>query len=162
MDPDNVLLVLVRCAGQSMWFRSEPEYWVLDYIKWGEAFVAAGYGDDSSDSCSRMGIWVVDQNNAEVFLSKMSQFVVEEALLREEFALIYDDAEDWLDIAEYLPSVFVDFDSMRLWSIHPEPPRFELWVPDGWEGLHEDFFGEVPPENAYWTAEGRSRLDRFS
>lgn len=161
MSADNSILVVVRRHQEFFWFRSETDYWVLDDRKWGEAYLAAGYGGDPTNSDHRFGISVVDQGTADLFISKMSEFRVELGVLREEFLLMIGEADDWFDIAEFLPAVFVDFDSRKLWSIHGEPPSLEEYVPDGWGGVVEDFFGELPADVSYWVIDGESSLLRF-
>lgn len=158
---DETIIALVRFRGDFIWFRSEPDYWILDDRKWGQDYLAAGYGGDPSDSSHRFGIAVVNQETAHEFVSKMTPFLVPGSVLKEEFLLVHEIADDWFDIAEYLPVVFVDFDSRRVWSIYTGSPSLEEYVPKGWEGFSEGFFDRIPSEVAYWVVDGTNSLFRF-
>ncbi len=156
-----MVIVVVQHRGEWLWFRSDPEYWILDQRKWVAAFRSAGFQLADYDFSERFDIPVVDQGTVDAFVAKMASFSVSKAQLAADFLEAEAAAGDWLDVADALPVLFVDFDNERLWSLDSESSTFEECVPDGWRGEYEDFLGEIPMEQRYWFKGGRDLLSRF-
>ena len=70
------MIVATLFKGNLRWFDSDPDYWVLDYSKWGESFKDAGYDVDASDCSDRFDIPVVDEKTAALFLDRMKESAV--------------------------------------------------------------------------------------
>lgn len=160
-ESETTILAVARHRGQYHWFRSEPSYWILDAHRWRAAFREAGYDDDLDNGSHRFGLAVVDEQTASKFIAEMAVYSVPVDVLSDEFLVVNELAEEWFDLAEYLPAVFVDFDSKKLWSVHGEPPSLEDHVPRGWHGVVASFFDELPSKEAYWTVDGLNTLRRF-
>jgi hypothetical protein len=63
-------------------------------------------------------------------------------------------ATKWDDIAELVPSLYVDFDERKLLSLYSEPASFEDYVPDGWEGRYDNFLHLISERRRYWVIDG--------
>lgn len=102
------------------WYVTEREYWYLDYIKYKKAWLVAGYKDITlEDYSERFGITVLNENNAEYFLSYIEKLRVPSDALSEMMLIqrqIYEEndsiysLEYYNDILDFIPCFFVNFD----------------------------------------------------
>lgn len=155
------MLVAVRHGGRFSWYESDDDLWILDQRAFAEAFRAAGHPVDVDDHADRFGIAVVDRANADEFLGRMQAHRLEGDLLRELFLAAVDGASGWWDVADFVPSVFVDFDRRELWTVHGEGTPLEDFVPRGWEGSYGGFFDRLPVAERYWIRDGVDLLAPF-
>ena len=155
-----LVIVAVKWRDTWAWYRSPRDYWVLDLMKWKKAFLDAGYQVDAEDVSYRFDIPVVNEANADIFLGKMRPYELERETLAGELEPFFREGVVWDDVAALLPDLMVDFDARRLVSL-VESPSFDLYVPEGWVGSHDDFFGEVPVEQRFWVREDRDLMDFF-
>lgn len=86
VDDIDIAVATVRYNGNILWYRSDRELWILDYKKWEDAFIAAGYDCPEDDGSDRDGIQIVNEETAEHFLKYMKQFEVEKNQLSYEIA----------------------------------------------------------------------------
>ncbi|MCY9019498.1 hypothetical protein MOF32_13555 [Priestia megaterium] len=143
---------------QFQWYITTKELWYLDYNKLDQAFEN---GDDLSTDLSsepeREGITVLDEKNAEAFLKRVESFKVDKSYLLSLFEeRILNDVDD--DRLDFSPSLLVDFDDKKLYSMFPEPASFEEYVPDNWDGWYEDFTNLVPEKEKYWINDRQENL----
>ena len=143
------IVVAVIHKGIFRWFISSREMWVLDYGKW-----AACYPDNDIDvsevSEDRNGIEVLDFDSMDFFVENNRSSIHS----KEKVEVMFSEAlrTDYVeDVIEFLPSVYVNFDSLTLISNHYEPFSFELYVPDGWTSSYGKFFDKIPSDKIYWS-----------
>lgn len=138
--------------GEWAWFVSEKDPWFLDQEKLSRAFERKGYHvqHDSRDSTR---VRSVDDSSADEFLESMRPYRVTVEELRSMINAKLP-VESWEDIAELVPSLYVNFDDRTLLSLYSEPASFEDYVPDGWEGRYDNFLHLVPEDQQYWVTNG--------
>lgn len=142
-DSTDEVVVVVRFKGSWAWFRSEQDLWVLDWRKWRDDFVSAGYDPPALNGDDRFGIIVVNDETAESFLRNMKIHEVRKDLLQEEFLANLRCDRSWWSVAHLFPVAFVDFDKHKVFSLYPEGVRMERYVPDRWTGEFVDFFTQA-------------------
>ncbi len=156
------MIVATRHRDVVRWYDSEPEIWILDQQRWAEAFRGAGHILESeNDFSERFGIQVLDSEKALDFFEHIVDFRVSQDELQRRFREALTSANDWFDVAEDLPVLFVDFDTRKLWSIHPELSSFVEFVPPGWTAESRSFFDEMPTQTRYWLIDGKDALRPF-
>ncbi|MEH1935963.1 MAG: hypothetical protein V7L14_20150 [Nostoc sp.] len=134
-----MIVTVVRSRGNIRYFRSDIDIWILDWNKWRDEFLNAGYQVPELDVSERFGITVVNQETAERFLSAVSIFEISKNNLHTELLTRYPNAKSWWDVSDLFPTVFVDFDKNRVGTFYFEGPGIEKYVPDGWIGEFVDF-----------------------
>lgn len=145
MSVEGTILVVVRNQGEFRWYRSPPDFWVLSYPKWEKMFTDTGYDVLDGTSDSRFGILVVDETNADVFLSKMAGYEVNLGELKRELESLFPIAESWWDVEDLFPGLYIDFDNTNLAGFYDQSsPPFEKFVPDHWSSKYIDFCIEYP------------------
>jgi len=152
------IIIGVIFKQQFQWYITNKELWYLDYNKLDQAFEN---GDDLSTDISseseREGITVLDEKNAEAFLKRVESFKVDKSYLLSLFEeRILNDVDD--DRLDFSPSLLVDFDDKKLYSMFPEPASFEEYVPNNWDGCYEDFTNLVPEKEKYWINDRQENL----
>ena len=145
------IVVCTRFIGKIRWYVTDKEIWFLDLRKMVKAYEDKGYSiPDPDDFSERFDIDIVNESNAEDFLSKISEFEV-----------ITTDLQDILkgtniNKSDVVPSLFVDFDNQTLYSMYPEPASYEHFVPYNWSGKYENFLELIPSEFQFWKCEGKN------
>ncbi|MGO0062843.1 hypothetical protein ACTID9_22940 [Brevibacillus fluminis] len=144
------IIVLVKYKASNRWFVTDKELWFLDLRKLAKAFKEKGYEIHSPDDFSdRFDMAVVNEDNAEGFLDKISDYEAE----TEELVRILKEGL-YGHITDMFPSLYVDFDGKELISYYPEPASYEYYVPDGWAGKYEPFLENIPEDCRYWISHG--------
>lgn len=168
LDPQYVVAV-ARYKGVVHWLLSEHDNLVLDWEKWRDEFVVAGYQvpDQSATAPERSGIVIVDQNKAEDFLSppithKLSFKFLQDILLER-----FPSAQSWWDVNFLFPVAFIDFDSRRFAGFYHSGPRLERYVPDGWVSEFVDFANIYPEKvfpaaDKFWIVDGKNLLHELN
>ncbi|MHC5671939.1 hypothetical protein [Nostoc sp.] len=90
-----MIVTVVRSRGNIRWFRSDIDIWILDWNKWRDEFLNAGYEVPKLDVSERFGITVVNQETAERFLSAVSIFEISKNNLYTELLTSYTNAKSW-------------------------------------------------------------------
>lgn len=149
IEPFQDIIVLVLYKNSWKWYLSEKELWIMDYKKFTHAFDPSD--DDYSD---RFNIPVLDDFSAEYFFSHMKEFVVPKKKLE---GLILENLPitSWENVAHIFPSLFLNFEAKKLYSVFQELTRFEEFVPENWASEYGDFYGKIPDEFKYWKINGR-------
>jgi hypothetical protein len=101
-DYASVIIVGVILKKAWAWYVSDYDYWFLDLSS--PILESDGFSEDD-----RFGIEVVDDSNADQFLSLMSKYLVATEDLRHNIFSI-GPVERWDDISEWCPSLLIDFD----------------------------------------------------
>lgn len=141
------------------WYVSEKEIWFLDLKKHMQAYTDKGYPPRNPDDFSgRFDIPIVNEETAQIFLKAMEQYKVKRDelsdLLITTISKTDREEDDIDDLLDFVPSLFVDFDTKRFLSSFPEPASFEYYVPDGWFGEYKIFAHELPLTEKYWVING--------
>lgn len=160
---DEKIVAVVRHNNRIRWFRSERETWILDWHKWRDDFVKAGYQVAPLDTTSRFGLAVIDEKNCEEFLHNAAAFAVSKEQLQAELVKRYPKAESWWDASDLFPIVFVDFDNKKLGAFYFDGPKMERYAPDGWISEFTDFANTYsndvfPDEDKFWFVDGLDLL----
>lgn len=162
-------VAVARRNGTAHWFLSGHDNLVLDWKKWRDEFVAAGYEvpDESATARERAGIVVVDQDAAEEFLAEPITHPLNIDFLRGALLERFSSAKSWWDVDFLFPIAFIDFDGKRFFGFYHNGPRLERYVPDGWTGEFVDFANTLPDEvfpvaDKFWIVDGRDLLHELN
>lgn len=142
------IIVAIIANGDFQWYILDVDWCYLDDIKWGNSFKAVGF-DVPEDDSYRFGIKIVNKESQYEFLKNIECYRVSADRLNTQMLSIVDSDE----ILAYQYAVLINFDEKKLISYFYEPLAFENFVPDGWEGLYEDFESLIPNEKKYWLKE---------
>ena len=164
LEPQNALAV-IRHNGQRQYWLSDRENLILDWKKWRQDFIAAGYAVPELDILAkqRSGIAILDQNNIEQFLTLSDVHRIEPEFLRKELLNRFDDAQSWWDVDFLFPIAHIDFDNKCFAGFYQSGPRLEQYLPDGWKGEFTDFANtyskdEFPNSEKFWIADDKDLL----
>jgi hypothetical protein len=154
-----LVVVVVKHDGVFRWFRSDRELWILDYQKWKQDFVDAGYELPASAPEERFGIPVVNEHTIDQFLAEMEQFEIERSKLEKGLKVRFPNANSWWDVGKLFPIMFVDCDKRHVAAFYPDGARMERYVPDGWTGGFDDFGNnsseeDFPTREKFWVQDG--------
>lgn len=168
LDPQYVVAV-ARFQGMVHWLLLEPENLVLDWTKWRNEFVEAGYQMPDGDvaAAQRAGIVVLDQDTAGEFFHAPEVHRLSLEFLRKALLERFESAQSWWDVGFLFPIAFVDFDSRCLAAFYHQGPQLERYVPDEWVGEFVDFANTYPEEvfpavDKFWIVDGRNLLDELN
>ncbi len=148
-DNGNNIIVGVLFDGQFDWYVTDKELWYLDYKKRIDAFRKKGYEIENFIDDTRKDLLVLSSNNAGQFLREIEKCKFTTNDLRqflEESINSNDDSWKY----DFQPSLYVDFDTQRLFSLYSEPASYEEYVPEKWEAKYIDFMKEIPYIKKYW------------
>lgn len=148
---ENIIVALID-KGEFFWYITDKEIWYLDYLKRIERFEKGGYPIDLNyiDE-ARKDLFVLDQDNIEIFKTRIKDFEVStEALIHYTEKMKHEDVDWYYDLS---PSLYINFDRKILYSAYREPAAYEYDIPSGWYGEYRDFLDEIPEEYRYWSAE---------
>ncbi|AOJ64590.1 hypothetical protein WJ32_18600 (plasmid) [Burkholderia ubonensis] len=168
LDAQHVVAV-ARHKGVVHWLLLESENVILDWKKRRDEFIAAGYQYPDLDVVAhqRSGILVLDQNNAEEFLTALVTHKLSLQFLRDALLERFPSAQSWWDVGFLFPIAFIDFDNKRFAGFYHNGPRLERYVPDGWVGEFVDFANTYPEEvfpvaDKFWIVDGRDLLHELN
>jgi hypothetical protein len=148
------IIVIVKFQGKYSWYLSDKEDWVLDYNKWGDLFGSEGKTDSSS---LRSGFLVLSSENWLAFEKVITNKLVSKDQLSK-MILNNLPIDSWDEKMHLFPSLYIDFDEKRLFSIFTEYLAFENLVPDNWIGTYDDFYSLIPDIEKYWIINGANYL----
>lgn len=140
------------------WFVTDKEIWYLDYQKRINAFNEKGFEvkEEYIDE-ARKEILILNSSNAKIFLKRIEKLKVESMQLRKLLQKAKNSNDDsW--IYDFRPSLYVDFDSRKLFSLYAEPASYEDYVPMNWQGCYFDFMKFIPNNEKYWLDEKHKDL----
>ncbi|MCM3225732.1 hypothetical protein [Terribacillus saccharophilus] len=146
------IIVLTKYKKLFRWFVTEKDIWFLDMRKLVAAYIDNGFEIHNPDDFSdRYNISIVNEDTAEEFLYRISEFEANNEELRKSLLQRTND-----HISEMTPSLYVDFDEKKLISYYPEPASYEVYVPDNWVGTYEEFTEQIPRDYRYWIVNGHN------
>lgn len=148
------IIVLIRHESKFSWYLCEKEYWIMDYENWEYKFSSKfKFKKVETRDPIRAGIEILNTQNWPAFKERITHWEVSNHELSE---LINEKLpiNSWDEKGELFPSLFIDFDNKTLFSVFPEPTRFERYVPVNWIGKFEDFYLLIPAEEKYWVING--------
>lgn len=157
IDTNEKMIVFVIYNKQYSWYISYKDLWFLDFNIRAKFFKELGYEFPIEYiDPARKDLFVLDSNNAGVFLERIRDERVgindlKRALLRD----MNTEDDEW--IFTYTPSLYVDFDNKKLYSLYSELIAFENYVPQGWKSDYLDFFKYIPKKYRYW--ENKNSVD---
>jgi hypothetical protein len=144
------IIVLVKFDNEYSWYVSDKDYWVLDYDKWGELFISK---DEIETSSVRKDFPIVDATNWIEYKKIINDWLVSLDQLNQ-MILGNLPIHSWDEKGELFPSLFVDFDQRKLYSLFSESLTLESLVPDNWIGKYDDFYNLIPQSQKYWIIDG--------
>lgn len=132
------------------WYVTDKEIWFLDYKKRIKIFGDKGFEikEEYLDE-SRQNLLILDSHNINIFLDRISEHKISTNELRR-FLIAGRDTEEDSWMYEFRPSLYVDFDNCKLYSLYSEPACYEEYVPINWVGSYFDFLELVPIKCKYW------------
>ncbi|MFC7681771.1 hypothetical protein [Paenibacillus sp. GCM10028914] len=139
-----ILIVGVVYKESWAWYITEREYWFLNI-----------------EMEDRFGIELLNELTAEYFLHKIEEYKVSTIQLTSMIVELNDVFQNYDEVLEFLPTIYVDFDKRELFSLFPEPIYFENYVPEGWIGEYKDFFELVPGTERYWIVDNENLFDQL-
>ncbi|MDN8602294.1 hypothetical protein Q0A17_23230 [Citrobacter sp. S2-9] len=159
IDKNENILVIIKHDGLYHWFSSFKEMWILDRIKWINDFIASGVkGIDIDDHLERYNIATVNKNNSIDFIQRLKDdnFLIDKNKLADEFYKRITSKSTWWDVYDLFPDLFIDFDSLILYSEYVEVMHYEKYIPDGWVSELKDFCAEpfLPLNEMFWIKNG--------
>ena len=159
------IIVGIKWRGQFAWYVSLKEMWFLDeteseraYEQWcKEKGLPLDFAVSTDDE--RYGLPVLNEENIDLFLPRISKFIIPTDELREylKLAMGIKDRDDVL--YEYMPSLYIDFDQKILYSMYTEPASFEDHVAANWHGYHRDFLDLIEPSEQFWRENDKEIID---
>lgn len=140
------------------WYVTDKEIWYLDYQKRINAFNEKGFEvkEEYIDE-ARQGILILNSSNAKIFLKRIEKLKIESIQLRkllQKERTLNDDSWTY----DFRPSLYVNFDSRKLFSLYSEPASYENHVPMDWQGCYCDFMKLIPNNEKYWLDEENKDL----
>lgn len=159
---DELVVVLFKYHDRYRWYGGSRDLWVLDYRKWAQEFLDAGYSVDYGAE-DRFDIEVVNEDSIDLFLSKVSHLELEKDKLAKALERRFKDAKSWWDVGALFPIMFMDFDRKHVSAFYPSGTPMERYVPDGWTSDFIDFANEYPNnlfpmEEKFWVQNGVDML----
>ncbi|TRW21019.1 hypothetical protein FL857_12285 [Criibacterium bergeronii] len=137
------------------WYVTEKDLWFLDYNKLDKGYLEKGYDiEDIVDDNERRGIEVLDKNTVDIFLDRISKYLTTEYELNN----LFNKISEFDDCLDFIPSILVDFDNKRFYSMFPELASFEDYIPEGWVGEYVDFTNLIQDEEKYWLNDLKENL----
>lgn len=140
------------------WYVTDKEIWFLDYKKRIKIFEDKGFEikEEYLDE-RRQDLLILDSHNINIFLERISEHKISTNELRE-FLIAGRATEDDSWLYEFRPSLYLDFDNHKLYSLYSEPASYEDYVPINWVGSYFDFLEIVPIKCKYWINEDSVNL----
>lgn len=159
---DDLVVVLIKRHGRFRWYRGNRDLWVLDYRKWAQEFLNAGYSVEVGAK-GRFDIEVVNEETMDLFLSKVSHLELEKGKLAKALERRFKEARSWWDVGGLFPIMFIDVDRKHVSAFYPSGIPLERYVPDGWTSDFKDFADEYPEElfpreEKFWIQDGVDML----
>ena len=109
------------------------------------------------------------QFSEDEFFEELRPWRVETSELRNAVAAELP-TDEWWDVADYSPSLSVNFQEKTLVSVYSEPESFEHEVPQDWQGTYDDrfasgepqhFLNRFPKAERFWIIDGRDEFARL-
>ena len=139
------------------WYVAPKNLWKMDYRKlysvWKLLYTRSGrsltqlekdIGSYEQFCSKRWGIEVLDSSTASYFLAHLFRCRYSADELRLLRMVARDDKK-----RDYDASLYIDFDSSRMYSQFPKPENFENFVPQGWSGIYDVFMSLIPEDKRY-------------
>lgn len=156
-DSSDDIIVGVLYDSVFNWYVTDKEIWYLDYQKRIEAFRKKGFEIEEYIDEIRKNLLVLNSNNAKQFLEKIKGYQVNTNKLRELLQESINANDDsWRYV--FRPSLYIDFDSRKLFSLYSEPASYEKYAPKNWEAKYIDFMDDIPYDKKYWLSENGQNL----
>ena len=162
MEPkygENIIVATVF-KKKFQWYCTDKSFWKLDYRRlyeeYQETYRRRGkglmeftkeVGSFGEFISSRYRIPVLDKDTAKDFF----RHIITEQTSAGELGYALMRAENDESKRALYPSLFVDFDGKRFFSMYPENEPFERYAPAGWQSARADFTSLIPQDERYWT-----------
>ena len=152
-------IVMIKVRGEySFYTCNEPDIWVIDNSRYGQAFIDAGYDlSHINESYERFETGLLNSSNIDLLLKKIEASKVEIEFLHDLIVSCLP-TDDWWSINEYIPRLIYDFDSMSYCSYH-EQKIFDKFITNEWF-KNDSPFSNLPLSVKYWLVNGEDILDR--
>lgn len=107
----------------------------------------------------RINYKLIDNNNIESFLEKISSFKAKPEILQLMIMNAVKDISN-CNIDDFYPVLFFNFDNHILYSQYPEYFDFKSFLPEGWEFYYSDFSDLIDKDNQYWIYKNNNIIDK--
>ena len=145
IDLNEQFIVYAVFNGDGKWYVSYKDIWFLDYWKRVDAYREKGYEINLEYIDERRkGLLYIDSDNAAAFLKRLEP---DEYSTRSLSRIFFEHKGS----SDYLPSLYVDFDTKRLYSMYMEPASYEDYAPEDWDAKEKRFLELIPEADRYWT-----------
>ena len=152
------IIVGVKWDNCFSWYVTKKDLWFMDVGKMDAAYIKKFeeyglplpnlvFGDPDPE---RQNIPVLDENTIAVLIPRIKKYSVTVDDLREHLRLCVEIEGPTQVFYDLLPSLYLDFDTRRLYSMYTEPASFEDYVPQNWTGEYADFLHLLEPEQKFW------------
>lgn len=101
---------------------------------------------------------VISEKNIIPFLEQIEKYKMNIDIIR---LSILDAIENKNDLEDYLPVVFIDFNTKTFFSQYPEPVDYEYYLPEGWKEEYASFREYIPEDKQYWKYKGIDFFDKI-
>lgn len=148
-DFNENIIVGVFYNGIFSWFVTDKEIWFLDYRKRIDAFKEKGFDIEEYIDEIRKDALILNSDNASIFMQRVEKYKIESEQLRElleKNRILKDDSWRY----DFYPSLYVNFDTNKLYSLYSEPASYEEYAPANWEAKYFNFMELIPYNYKYW------------
>ncbi|KAB8126072.1 hypothetical protein F9U64_20785 [Gracilibacillus oryzae] len=163
---ENIIVGLV-VNNRFKWYVSPKDIWFLDMKKQEEAYIKKfkeiGLKNifNSIINDERKDIEILDEYSFKEFVSRINKYSVSADELRELLILNLHTESKEDTFYNFLPSLYINLDMRKLYSMYPEPASYEDFVPENWMGIYQDFLSKIDREEKYWYDENGTDLLNF-
>lgn len=151
------IIVIVIFHKVCSWYVTDKDLWFMDYNKLHRAYNRNGL-DFEEISDERLGIEILDNDTAKEFLLRIAEYQISNKELNKMLESKAKSKEEFDDLLDYCPNIYVDFDNKKFYSMFPEPASFEDYIPEGWTGEYRDFTELVPDKDKFWINDGNENI----
>ena len=159
------IIVGLRWREKFAWYVSLKDIWFLDqtelereYEQWcKKKGLPLNFAVSEDDE--RYGIFVLNEENINLFLPRIAKYAVSSDELREYMKLAMNIKSRDEVTLEYMPSLYIDFDKKILYSMYTEPASFEDYVPATWKGYYQNFLNLIEQNEKFWCEDGKKIID---
>lgn len=141
------IIVFVIYDNEKNWYICDRYLWYLDY-----SILNFNVTDEPFDE-RRKNILILNEKEASIFLDRIKNNIIKTNDLRKiwlENLKLIDKGID-VNLDNYSPSLYVNFDTKELFSMYPEPASYEDYVPFDWNSNYKDFLEIIPKKYQYWS-----------
>lgn len=139
------IVVCVVWNEQVQWYVTEKEEWFLNIVSFAKAFGSEPSAEDIAHTTA------LERGDPSFFFAQIRDFKAKREELKEWISIFKAGSEEW---AEFLPSLYVNFDQKQMYNCFPEPGgMFQDHLPKNWTGAYCTFYDieeNIPFNERFW------------